>query len=99
MMHTKIMVLVAGAALSGCCTSGTGCYAPTDGAPIAWDGLGEAQTANGEPGSKNRSERRTARDREIIVGSLSETPARTEEGREVDVKLARQIRICRDCGL
>jgi hypothetical protein len=99
-MSTRfIALLVAGAALSGCCASGTGCYAPTNGTPIAWDGLGDAPTANGELGSENRPKRRTARNREIVVGPLSESPARSEEGREADAKLARRIKICRDCGL
>jgi len=99
-MSTRFMaLLVAGAALSGCCASDTGCYAQTNGAPIAWDGFGEAPTANGELGSENRPKRRTARNREIIVGPLSESSNRSDEGRETNAKLARQIKICRDCGL
>ena len=97
-MSTRFMaLLVAGAALSGCCASDTGCYAQTNGAPIAWDGFGEAPTANGELSSEIRPKRRTARNREIVVGPLSESPARSEEGREADAKLARQIKICRNC--
>ena len=110
-MYTKFMaVLIAGVALSGCCVSGTGCSTPTSVAPIAWDGLGEAPTANGELGSENRAKRRTARNREIIVGPLSETPARSEakapddewtrlpnEDPEANAKLARHLKICRNC--
>ena len=78
-MYTKFMaLLIAGVALSGCCVSGTGCSTPTSVAPIAWDGLGEAPTANGELGSENRPKRRTARNREIIVGPLSETRRQSE---------------------
>jgi hypothetical protein len=75
-MHLKFIALfVAGAALSGCCVSGTGCYAPTPGVPIAWDGLGEAPTANGEQGGEVKPKRRTtARNREIILGPLNEAP-------------------------
>ena len=110
-MQTKfIALLIAGTALTGCCASGTGCSTPTSVAPIAWDGLGEAPTANGELGSEYRPKRRTARNREIIVGPLSETPARSEakarddewtrmpnEDREADAKLARHLKICRNC--
>ena len=99
-MQTKfIALLIAGTALTGCCASGTDYSTPTSVAPIAWDGLGEAPTANGELGSENRPKRRTARNREIIVGPLSETSDRSDEGRETNAKLARQIKICRDCGL
>jgi hypothetical protein len=99
-MQTKfIALLIAGTALTGCCASGTGCSTPTSVAPIAWDGLGEAPTANGELGSEYRPKRRTARNREIIVGPLSESSNRSDEGRETNAKLARQIKICRDCGL
>jgi hypothetical protein len=74
-MQTKLMaLLIAGTALTGCCATGPGCNAPAPGAPIAWDGLGEAPTANGEQGEENRPKRRTARNREIILGPLSEAP-------------------------
>ena len=80
-MYTKFMaLLVAGVALSGCCLSGTGCNAPVAGAPIAWDGLGEAPTENSaEPaGEVKRPKRRTARNQEIIVGPLNNAPPRAE---------------------
>ena len=115
-MYTKFMaLLVAGVALSGCCVSGTGCNAPVAGAPIAWDGLGEAPTANAEPGEEKRPKRRTARNQEIIVGPLNNAPPREtstkaeaksryeewtrlpNEDPEADAKLARQIKICRNC--
>lgn len=119
-MLTKFMaLLIAGTALTGCCASGTGCATPTSGAPIAWDGLGEAPTANGEQGAEVRPKRRTARNREIILGPLNESPpkeasAQTStrsdararyddwtrsptEDAEADAKLARQLKICRDC--
>jgi hypothetical protein len=78
-MLTRFMVLlVAGAALSGCCASGTGCStSTTPGAPIAWDGLGEAPTANDAPGEEKRpAKRKTARNREIILGPLNGGPPR-----------------------
>jgi hypothetical protein len=74
-MQTRLIaLLIAGTALTGCCATGTGCNTPSPGAPIAWDGLGEAPTANDEPGEEKRPKRRTARNREIILGPLSESP-------------------------
>ena len=111
-MHLKFIALfVAGAALSGCCASGTGCYAPAPGAPVAWDGLGEAPTANGEQGGEAKPKRRaTARNREIILGPLNGAPAQSDakarydewtrqpnEDVEADARLARQTKICKGC--
>ena len=130
-MYTRLIILlVAGTALSGCCMSGTGCSTPTAaGGPIAWDGLGQAPTANDEPGEQQRPKRRTAsRNREIILGPLndaspkdtasrdtasrdatasvprSDTKAQYDawtklpnEDPEADAKLARQLKICRNC--
>ena len=79
-MLTRFMVLlVAGSALTGCCASGTGCSTTqTAGAPIAWDGLGEPPTANDTPGEEKRpAKRRTARNREIILGPLNDAPAQS----------------------
>jgi hypothetical protein len=122
-MYTRLIVLlVAGTALSGCCMSGTGCSGPTAaGGPIAWDGLGEAPTANDEPGEQKRPKRRTAaRNREIILGPLNDASPKDATSRdslpksdakaqydawtrlpnedpEADAKLARQLKICRNC--
>jgi hypothetical protein len=111
-MYTKLLALIiAATALSGCCVSGTGCATPTAGAPIAWDGLGEAPTADGEQGSESRPKRRTARNREIILGPLNESPTASATGSraeerwtrqpnedpEADARLARQLKICRNC--
>jgi len=79
-MLTRFMVLlVAGAALSGCCASGTGCAtSTTPGAPVAWDGLGDAPTANDEQGQEKRPQKRkTARNREIILGPLNGAPPKS----------------------
>ena len=106
-MYTKF---VAGLALSGCCVSGTGCNAPVATVPIAWDGLGEAPTGSAEPGEVKRPKRRTAGNHEIILGALNDPSRRTDararyddwtrlpnEDPEADAKLARQIKICRNC--
>ena len=111
-MLTRFMVLlVAGSALTGCCASGTGCSTTqTAGAPIAWDGLGEAPTANDAPGEQKQPKRRTARNREIILGPLNEAAPKSDakarydewtrapnEDAEADARLARQTKICRGC--
>ena len=112
-MLTRIMVLlVAGSALTGCCASGTGCSTTqTAGAPIAWDGLGEPPTANDAPGEEKRpAKRKTARNREIILGPLNGAPAQSDakaryddwtrrpnEDAEADARLARQTKICKGC--
>jgi hypothetical protein len=112
-MLTKIMVLlVAGSALAGCCASGTGCSTTqTAGAPIAWDGLGQPPTADDAPGEEKRpAKRKTARNREIILGPLNDAPARSgnkapyedwtrqpNEDVEADARLARQTKICKGC--
>jgi len=113
-MLTRFMVLlVAGTALAGCCASGTGCSTtPMAGAPIAWDGLGEPPTANDAPREEKRpAKRKTARNREIILGPLngaapaqSDAKARYDEWTrqpnedvEADARLARQTKICKGC--
>ena len=111
-------LLIVGTALSGCCVSGIGCSTPTasggptatSGGQIAWDGLGEAPTANDEPSEEKRPKRKAARNRDTTAGSPSVASARSEaksqyedwtrlpnEDREADAKIARQIKICRDC--
>ena len=85
-MLTRFMVLlVAGSALTGCCVSGTGCSTTaTTGAPIAWDGLGEPPTADGEQAAPNKPKRRTARSREheIVLGPLNDAPSRGASAKE-----------------
>jgi hypothetical protein len=106
-----MVLLVAGTALAGCCVSGTGCSTPTGGAPIAWDGLGEAPTANDVPGEeKQPARRKPARNRQVILGPMNGASAQSEakaqydnwerrpnEDAEADARLARQTKICRGC--
>jgi hypothetical protein len=112
-MQMKLLaLLIAGTALTGCCASGTGCSTtPMAGAPIAWDGLGEPPTANDEPGQeKPPAKRKTARNREIILGPLNDAAPRSDakaryddwtrqpnEDLEADARLARQTKICKGC--
>lgn len=83
-MYSKLLVLlVAATALSGCCVSGSGCYAPTPGTPLAWDGLGEPPTEDGaqQPGESRPAKRRVAnRSREIVLGPLNSVPANGGSG-------------------
>jgi hypothetical protein len=111
MLTRLLALLIAGTALTGCCASGTGCATQTAGAPIAWDGLGEPPTANDAPGEEPRpAKRKTARNREIILGPLNDAPARSDakarydewtrqpnEDIEADARLARQTKICKGC--
>jgi hypothetical protein len=111
-MLTKLLaLLIAGTALTGCCATGTGCATTTPGTPIAWDGLGEPPTANDAPGEEKRpAKRKTARNREIILGPLNDAPSRSDakaryedwtrqpnEDVEADARLARQTKICKGC--
>jgi hypothetical protein len=112
-MQIKLLaLLIACTALTGCCASGTGCSTtPMAGAPIAWDGLGEPPTANAARGEEKRpAKRKTARNREIILGPLNDAPSRSDakarydewtrqpnEDIEADARLARQTKICKGC--
>jgi hypothetical protein len=111
-MLTKLLaLLIVGTALTGCCASGTGCVTTAPGTPIAWDGLGDPPTANDAPGEEKRpAKRKTARNREIILGPLNDAPARSDakaryedwtrqpnEDIEADARLARQTKICKGC--
>ena len=111
MLIKLLALLIAGTALTGCCASGTGCATPTAGTPIAWDGLGEPPTANDVPGEERQpAKRKTARNREIILGPLNGAPAQSDakaqyddwtrrpnEDAEADARLARQTKICKGC--
>ena len=49
-----VAFLFSAIALSGCCASGTGCYAPVAGTPVAWDGLGPSPDEE-SPGGRGSS--------------------------------------------
>jgi hypothetical protein len=109
MIILKWLTLACSMALAGCCASGTGCYAPVPGTPIAWDGLGSAPTENGS--DENKPRRKSRRNHEIIVGPLNEAAAQSDPQsqfkdrwiqeqdaeRDADVKLNKQLRICTNC--
>ena len=109
-MMKCIALLFLTVSLAGCCVSGNGCYAPTPGTPIAWDGLGTAPTENGS-GNAYKLRRHSRSNTEIVVGPLNGTPAQSdtkskiqeqyaqEEARDqaAQVKLTKQLVICRNC--
>src|SRR3954468_1079323 len=86
MLTSFMVVLVAGAALARCCAAGTGgATTPMAGAPIAWDGLGEPPTANDVLGEERQpAKRKTARNREIILGPLNGAPAQSNAKAQYD---------------
>jgi len=79
MLSKYIALILASAALAGCCLSPNGCYAPLPGAPIAWDGLGTAPTETETTGATEDRPRKTARakraKKEIIVGPIGAASA------------------------
>ena len=73
------LAIVSTIALAGCCVSGSGCYAPTPGAPIAWDGLGSRPSEiGGQDVGEYEPRRRSRPNREIIVGPLNAAKATPE---------------------
>ena len=110
-MIAKCIVFLGSAiALGGCCISGSGCYAPVPGAPIAWDGLGSPPTDVAEA-SESQPKKKTRPKREIIVGPLgdvaaapnsrsqaSESWAQQEAADQADeIRLKNKLRICSNC--
>jgi hypothetical protein len=108
MAISKWLALVSTIALTGCCASGNGCYAPTPGTPVAWDGLGSPPSENADGQQSTRTPRRS---HEIIVGSMSEATAASDRksqaddqwtkeqaaAAEADKKLTRKLKICSNC--
>jgi hypothetical protein len=105
-----IALLFAIATLAGCCASGTGCYAPVPGIPIASDGL-TAGTSEDPGEDKPKRTSLHKHDHKIIVGPLKDSSAQpdsktqandrwTQEqaaDRNADAKLTKQLLICRNC--
>jgi hypothetical protein len=102
------LAIVSTIALAGCCVSGSSCYAPTPGSPMAWDGLGSRPSENVDQHVPRRSSRPN---REIIIGPLNEAKAPpdpksqpddrwTQEeaaALDADKKLTKQLKICTSC--
>jgi hypothetical protein len=105
-----IALLFAISTLAGCCASGTGCYAPGPGIPIASDGL----TAGASEDSSEYEPKQTSshkHDHEIIVGPLKDSSVQPDsktqandrwtqeqaDDRNADAKLTKQLLICRNC--
>jgi hypothetical protein len=67
----------AAVALAGCCASGTGCYAPLPGSPVAWDSLGPGPTDTAQA-TDFRPRKISRPEKEIVVGPIGEgLPRRT----------------------
>jgi hypothetical protein len=105
-----ITFLFAAIALAGCCVSGNGCYAPSPGAPIAWDGLGLAPTKTAHA-TEYRPRTTTRPKTENIIGPIGDVVAEPNprpQGKDTwaeqeaadradEEKLAKKLMICRDC--
>jgi hypothetical protein len=107
-----LAVLFTSFALSGCCSIGAGCNAPTASAPTAslataWDGLG---TDPSDDVQEIKPRRKSVRHHEIIVGPLVDAKpsdadaspgdkwARQKaEDQAADAKLSKQLKICSNC--
>ena len=108
-MLARFTVLVlAAAALAGCCASGSGCYVAVPGIPTAWDGTGTPPDDSAR--LRRRVTARLARSKaEVAIGSVgsarAEAKPRSEQDwaqqeaadRAADARLARQLMICRGC--
>jgi hypothetical protein len=91
-------------ALSGCCVSGTGCYAPVAGPQAGWDGLDEPQ-------QDDAPKRPPLRKKEIAAAAQSKADARvvsrpqTKEeweqqaaaDRADEARLTKKLKICNGC--
>src|SRR5882757_10955627 len=111
MISKCIVFIVAAVALAGCCLSGSSCYAPVAGAPIAWDGLGSPPTETADV-PENRPKKTTRPKKEIIVGPIGDVSSagrspksQADEAfedqeaadRAAETKLTRQLKICNNC--
>jgi hypothetical protein len=110
MVSKWIALFVAMAALAGCCASGTGCYTPVPGIPIASDGLTAGASGDGSEDRPKLTSSHKPR-HEIIVGPLNDSSAESDSkvqtkdrwtqeqaaDRDADAKLTKQLLICRNC--
>jgi len=107
-----IALLFSATALAGCCASGTGCYAPVAGTPVAWDGLGpppdDQPRVITETGVIEQQPKRPAKPgvrpngggtaASAIKPHSDEWWAQKEaEDRNAEKALARKLIICRGC--
>jgi hypothetical protein len=100
--------LFAAVALAGCCASGTGCYAPLSGSPVAGDGQGPATTGSVQA-AEFRPRKISRPKKEIVAGPIGDVPAEPKSpakdeweqqeaaDRADEARLAKQLIICRGC--
>jgi hypothetical protein len=96
--------------LTGCCVSGSGCYAPLPGTPTAWDGLGSAPAEN-TAAPEYQPRKKVRAKKEIIIGPIGDVAAEPNPSPEAkdawaqqeaadradEAKLTKQLSICRNC--
>jgi|GEM_PF-1647706 len=99
-------------ALAGCCASGTGCYAPVAGTPVAWDGLGpppddqprvvtERGMIDDQPKRPAKTVARPANGGTAASGIKPHSDQwwaqKEAEDRDAEKALTRKLVICRGC--
>jgi len=91
-------------ALSGCCVSGTGCYAPVAGSQAGWDGLDEPQQDDAPKKSPRRKKEIAATAQSKVDAQAVSRPQTKEEweqqaaaDRADEARLAKRLRICNGC--
>src|ERR1700722_5298705 len=103
-MSKLIAFVFAAIALAGCCTSGTGCYAPVAGSPAEWDGINESPDDEAPKKTPRRK-------KEMAVASQPKGDTRvvsrpqTKEGweqqeaadRADEARLTKKLKICNGC--
>ncbi|HEY6433390.1 MAG TPA: hypothetical protein VIZ17_15530 [Acetobacteraceae bacterium] len=108
-----VAFLFSAIALSGCCASGTGCYAPVAGTPVAWDGLGpspdeESRVVADRAGVTEDQPKRPAKPVVRPAGGGTAASSvkphsdqwwaqKEAEDRDAEKALTRKLVICRGC--
>jgi hypothetical protein len=88
-------------ALSGCCVSGTGCYAPVAGPQAGWDGLDEPQQDDAPPHRKKEIAAAAQSKADAQVVSRPQTKEEWERQAAADradeARLTKKLKICNGC--
>jgi hypothetical protein len=91
-------------ALSGCCVSGTGCYAPVAGPQAGWDGLDEPQQDDAPKKPPRRKKEIAAAAQSKADAQVVSRPQTKEEwekqaaaDRADEARLTKKLKICNGC--
>lgn len=89
-------------ALSGCCLSGTSCYAPVAGSQAAWDGLNEPprDETPKEPSHRKKYTAAAAQPKEDVIArrqTKEEWEQQEAADRAADARLTKKLKICSGC--